>query len=171
MENLRKLRMERNLSQQKLADIVGISQQAINKYENDISQPDINMLKQLASFFHTSIDYLIDYSDNPNPLPSLEEFKIYEETLTPYQINKLKKAKNKVLSGKVATSSMVRETAPETFTDSYAASAKERYHLTMYRKLNPQMQDHLDLFLEGIAPDTEYKRYGKKQEKETGKKN
>lgn len=71
MINLKKLRLERNLSQQKLADNFGITQQAIFNYENGISEPDIYMLKQFANFFHTSVDYIIGYTDNPIP-PSEE---------------------------------------------------------------------------------------------------
>lgn len=67
MINLKKLRQERNLSQQKLADNFGTSQQAIFNYENGISEPDIYMLKQFADFFHTSVDYIIGYTDNPLP--------------------------------------------------------------------------------------------------------
>lgn len=67
MVNLKKLRQERNLSQQKLANNFGITQQAIFNYENGISEPDIYMLKQFASFFHTSVDYIIGYTDNPLP--------------------------------------------------------------------------------------------------------
>lgn len=65
MENLKKLRLERNLSQQKLADKFGMTQQSIFNYENDITEPDIYLLKQFASFFHTSVDYIIGYTDNP----------------------------------------------------------------------------------------------------------
>jgi len=67
MINLKKLRLERNLSQQKLAENFGITQQAIFNYENGISEPDIYMLKQFADFFHTSVDYLIGYTDTPMP--------------------------------------------------------------------------------------------------------
>lgn len=61
MENLKKLRLERKLSQQKLAENFGITQQAIYNYENGITEPDIYMLKQMAAFFHTTVDYLVGY--------------------------------------------------------------------------------------------------------------
>jgi len=61
MENLKKLRLERKMSQQKLAENFGITQQAIYNYENGITEPDIYMLKQLAAFFHTTVDYLVGY--------------------------------------------------------------------------------------------------------------
>lgn len=62
MHNLKKLRNARNLSQQKLADEFNLSQQSIYKYENDLAEPDLQTLKGFASFFHTSVDYLIDYT-------------------------------------------------------------------------------------------------------------
>lgn len=61
IENLKKLRTERGLSQQKLAEKFNISQQAIYKYENNLTEPDIQTMKNLALFFHTSVDYLIGY--------------------------------------------------------------------------------------------------------------
>lgn len=68
MKNLKKLRTARHLSQQKLAEEFRLSQQSIYKYENDLAEPDIQTLKSLASFFHTTVDYLIDYSSNENIL-------------------------------------------------------------------------------------------------------
>ena len=61
MNRLRELREDRGLSQQALAELVNTSQQNIHKYENGITEPDIQMLKALASVFHTSIDYLVEY--------------------------------------------------------------------------------------------------------------
>ena len=69
MKNLKKLRKQHNLSQQKLADILHISQQSIYKYENDITFPDIEILIQMANYFSTSIDYLVGYTDIPHKRP------------------------------------------------------------------------------------------------------
>lgn len=65
MKNLKVLRLQRGLSQQKLADILHISQQSIYKYEHDITSPDIDTLKSMATFFDTSIDYIVGYTDYP----------------------------------------------------------------------------------------------------------
>lgn len=62
MKNLKKMRLARHLSQQKLADRFGLSQQSIYKYENNLSEPDIQTLKNFADFFHTTIDTLVDYA-------------------------------------------------------------------------------------------------------------
>lgn len=67
MKNLKKLREERNLSQQSLGERFCISQQSIHKYENGYAEPDIEMMIDFADFFHTSVDYLIGHTDNPFP--------------------------------------------------------------------------------------------------------
>ena len=82
MKNLKKLRIERNLSQQKLAEKFQLSQQAIYKYENNLAEPDIQTLKNFASFFHTSIDYLVDYT--PDMVSSCENAS---SELTPDEVH------------------------------------------------------------------------------------
>lgn len=68
------MRESRKLSQQKLADELNLTQQAIHKYETDQSQPDYDTLKKMARFFHTSIDTLLDYE----PANSDSEFLVCE---------------------------------------------------------------------------------------------
>ena len=63
IKNLKILRESHGISQQKLADAVGISQQSVNTYENHQTQPDIVTLIQIADFFHTSVDYLVGHTD------------------------------------------------------------------------------------------------------------
>lgn len=61
--NLRKLREQHGLSQQKLAGNFGISQQSIYKYENGLAEPDIDTLISMADYFCTSVDYLVGHVD------------------------------------------------------------------------------------------------------------
>ena len=61
LPNLKILRTSKGLSQQKLADAIGTSQQAINRYENQNIQPDIDTLIKLADYFETTIDYLVGH--------------------------------------------------------------------------------------------------------------
>lgn len=63
VKNLKMLRKRKNISQQQLADIIGVSQQSINKYENHAVEPDIATLKKLADYFCTSVDYLIGHTE------------------------------------------------------------------------------------------------------------
>ncbi len=60
---LKQLRKENGYSQKKLADILGITQQAIYKYENLAVEPDIQTLIMIADIFGVSVDYLIGHSD------------------------------------------------------------------------------------------------------------
>ena len=59
---LKELRKEIGISQQRLADAIGVSQQSINKYENHDIEPDIDTLKKFAAFFDASIDYIVGFS-------------------------------------------------------------------------------------------------------------
>lgn len=68
---LLELRKAKNISQQALADALSISQQSIDRYEKSINEPDIIMLKAIASYFNVSVDYLIGYSDNPHILSDM----------------------------------------------------------------------------------------------------
>lgn len=61
LHNLKLLREQNGVTQQKLACAVGVSQQSINKYENHNIEPDISTLVAIADFFHTSVDYLIGH--------------------------------------------------------------------------------------------------------------
>ena len=59
VKNLRLLREEKGYSQQKLAEMINVSQQAIFKYEKTDNEPDISTLICLAKIFGVSVDYLI----------------------------------------------------------------------------------------------------------------
>ena len=77
---LKSLRKEQGLSQQKLANELGISQQSINKYENHDVEPDIAMLRQMADYFQTTVDYLVGHTDDPaKPLSSSTSVLTREE--------------------------------------------------------------------------------------------
>ncbi|PNT92085.1 hypothetical protein CDQ83_00415 [Clostridium thermosuccinogenes] len=57
-KNIKKLRDERNITQQQLADAIGVSFQAVSKWECGITLPDIAMLPEIANFFDITIDEL-----------------------------------------------------------------------------------------------------------------
>lgn len=56
---LRKLRLERGMTQTQLAKRIGISKSAISGYELELRQPTYNVLRKLARFFDVTTDYLI----------------------------------------------------------------------------------------------------------------
>ena len=59
IKNLKKLRQESGVSQQRLADVILVSQQSVNKYENKDVEPDVSTLIKIAEYFDVSLDYLV----------------------------------------------------------------------------------------------------------------
>ncbi len=58
-ENLKKFRLQKNLTQEDVAAYLGITPQSVSKWERNESCPDITFLPALANMFETSIDLLI----------------------------------------------------------------------------------------------------------------
>ena len=54
-----RLRKNLGLKQDEIAEKVNISAQAVSKWENDVSSPDISLLSDIASIFNISIDELL----------------------------------------------------------------------------------------------------------------
>lgn len=61
-EKIRALRKERNLSQEILAQYLGVSFQTVSKWENGTTMPDIALIPAIASFFEVSTDELFDFN-------------------------------------------------------------------------------------------------------------
>lgn len=58
-DKLSKMRKENNFTQEQLADVLGVSRQAISKWENDITYPETDKLIRMSDLFNCSLDYLI----------------------------------------------------------------------------------------------------------------
>ena len=59
------LRKANNMTQSEVADILGVSYQAVSKWENDLSCPDITLLPQLARLFGVTTDELLGNTGHP----------------------------------------------------------------------------------------------------------
>jgi transcriptional regulator with XRE-family HTH domain len=53
------LREEKQLTQEELAERIGISRAALSHYENNRREPDFETLKHIADFFYVNVDYLL----------------------------------------------------------------------------------------------------------------
>lgn len=58
-ECIKELRVNKKISQETLADVCGVSMQAVSKWENGQSYPDISILPVLAEYFNVSLDMLL----------------------------------------------------------------------------------------------------------------
>lgn len=66
-EKLQTLRRSRGLSQEQLAEILEVSRQAVSKWENGDSAPDLDRLRAICTYFGVTTDYLI--WDEPEDAP------------------------------------------------------------------------------------------------------
>ena len=58
-ENLRKLRKQKNITQDRLAEYLGVTCQAVSRWENSGAYPDIELLPEMARFFSVSLEELM----------------------------------------------------------------------------------------------------------------
>lgn len=65
MNNLKKIIDEKGYSKEKVATSIGIAESTIYNYIARERTPYLNTLISLAEFFNTSLDYLVDLTDNP----------------------------------------------------------------------------------------------------------
>lgn len=74
--NIARLRHEKNITQEQLADFIGITKASVSKWETGQSLPDVLLLPRLAVFFDVTIDELLGYE----PQLSKEQIqRIYRE--------------------------------------------------------------------------------------------
>ena len=91
-ENIRSLRKQRKMTQEKLAEALGVTVGAVYKWESGQSQPELNMLVNMADFFDISVDALLGYRIKDNRLESaLERINTYCQSLDPAAITEAEK--------------------------------------------------------------------------------
>ena len=72
---IRALRVEKKVKQDELAEYLGVSAQAVSKWETSASTPDITLLPNIATYFGVSIDELF-------ALPEESQFERIENMLS-----------------------------------------------------------------------------------------
>lgn len=100
-EKLKTIRKEAKLSQEQLAEKIGVSRQAITKWETDMGIPDIENIMAISALFDISIDDLLS---NERGIKKTTEYLF--ESITEYDISEPKRydmkfggAKQIILSG------------------------------------------------------------------------
>lgn len=95
MKNLKLLRQKKNITQIRLSIAAEVSQETISAYESGKALPSAETLLKMAAFLDTSVDYLLDRTDNSLPI-NIKKASISDELMNDF--NKLsEKDKEEVL--------------------------------------------------------------------------
>ena len=82
------LRKRDDITQERLAEVLGVTSQAVSKWESESGYPDIEYITPIANFFNVTIDYLFDY-DTAEKRRKIDEycekFDIHRRTRQPPQ--------------------------------------------------------------------------------------
>ena len=125
-EKMIELRKQNGLSQQDLADRLGVSRQAISRWETGAVQPLADSVKSLAQVFQVSTDYLLnDDLDTPTPPPTAQPAPPQEKPKSARKHRKWLLA----LAALAAAAVLVLVTAAGT---AYYLQWKERQPVSMY---------------------------------------
>jgi len=68
-ERIRDLREDNELTQEYIGKILNVSQRTYSRYENDERAIPIEILSKLADYYGTSVDYIIERTDQKKPYP------------------------------------------------------------------------------------------------------
>ena len=70
-ENIKRLRKARSMTQEQLAEALGVTVGAVYKWENRIAMPEIRLLVELSDLFGVSVDALLGYRVQNNTAAAL----------------------------------------------------------------------------------------------------
>lgn len=89
-QKIKKLRVEKNLTQKDLADRLYVTFQTVSKWENDENEPDVATLRELAKLFDCSLDYLLSEDEKvievePEPVVAPTPVEPIRETIVIHQ--------------------------------------------------------------------------------------
>lgn len=68
-DKLSKIRKENNYTQEQLAEVLGVSRQAVSKWESDLTYPETDKLIRISELFHCSLDYLLRDTEETDRRP------------------------------------------------------------------------------------------------------
>lgn len=75
---IKSIRIENNLSQQKFANILGVTSQAVSKWENGKNIPDISIMKEISNKFNVDINEILD---GQYKTENISKNKIFNKTI------------------------------------------------------------------------------------------
>ena len=95
-ENIRAFRKQRSLTQEQLAEVLGVTTGAVYKWEAKLSVPELQVIMKLADFFDTSVDVLLGYKIRNNSLDAMaDRMNAYIRNGDPAALSEAEKALKK----------------------------------------------------------------------------
>lgn len=81
MKNLKKLRIQKGLSQQEFASIIHSAQNTVSQWESGKRDADSKTIQEIADYFNVSVDYLLGRDTKPTLDEQLDgvDFALYGE--------------------------------------------------------------------------------------------
>jgi len=80
MNNIKKLRQKRKITQIDLAQKINVKQETISAYESDKALPSADVLVKIANYLNTSVDYLLGRIEDDSPLSEFNIKKMNPKT-------------------------------------------------------------------------------------------
>ncbi len=95
-ENIRSLRKQRHLTQEQLAEVLGVTAGAVYKWESGLSVPELDLIVEMADFFDISVDTLLGYRMKDNREEAvLDRLKGFFSSHDPQALTEAEKALKK----------------------------------------------------------------------------
>lgn len=66
-EKLKEIREDRDISQKEIAEVLGVKQSAVSKYENGLREYKVEDIIKLCKFYNISADYILELPKMPYP--------------------------------------------------------------------------------------------------------
>lgn len=76
---IKKLRLDADMTQERLSEYLSISPQAVSRWETGIAMPDISLLPPLANLFHVTTDYLLGMDEYERDTRRAEYEAVYKD--------------------------------------------------------------------------------------------
>ena len=156
-KTISKLRKDKNMTQSEVADKLGVSYQAVSKWERDESLPDITLLPSIADLFGITIDQLLRGGLEMNDQEIVHAKEIVEEvtnenlnhSITEYVNHEFEEG---YANGNPPTADdlgdRISEFVNKTITQSFASAFEGLMPLMKPKKIKKMMKDYLLLGIE-----------------------
>lgn len=137
------LRKKQNLTQSELGAMLNITAQAVSKWENNLSEPDLDSIKKMCHIFGVSVDEFLNF-EKPSDLapakdePSVDEFSNFEKS------SDLATTKDEPTTSQPEEVVYRCESCKKTITEDTCKSVKLAYNKNaLYDKVKPSTLPHV----------------------------